>query len=170
MRLLNPPPSNLPAQAPRLPVAPTLPRRATAVTTPVQPFAATHEPGLLDRAVNWAKGLFSSVKSRPVRLVSGPSDPFGGGAPTVTVQSGDSLGAIARDNLGDAGRWREIFDANRDQISDPNMIFPGQVLKLPGVQAAASRKRQTAQRSVPATLGRGGLGLLAWGAKTLENQ
>lgn len=51
---------------------------------------------------------------------------------TVTVQSGDSLSAIAGRTLGNADRWREIFDLNRDQISDPNQISAGQVLKLPG--------------------------------------
>ena len=33
--------------------------------------------------------------------------------------------------LGNAGRWREIFELNRDVIEDPDEIFPGQVLVLP---------------------------------------
>lgn len=52
-------------------------------------------------------------------------------APTVTVRSGDSLSAIAGRALGDAGRWNEIFELNRDQISNPGLIYAGQVLKLP---------------------------------------
>jgi hypothetical protein len=47
------------------------------------------------------------------------------------VQKGDCLSAIAQAKLGDGNRWREIYDLNRDQISDPNLIYPGQVLKLP---------------------------------------
>jgi predicted chitinase len=48
------------------------------------------------------------------------------------VESGDSLSGIAQKTLGDGERWHEIFDLNRDQIDDPNVIHPGQVLKLPG--------------------------------------
>lgn len=50
---------------------------------------------------------------------------------TYTVARGDSLSKIAKKVLGDANRWREIFDANRDQIANPDLIQPGQVLKLP---------------------------------------
>lgn len=57
--------------------------------------------------------------------------------PTYTVASGDSLSAIAGRTLGNQDRWREIFDLNRDQLSDPNTIFAGQVLKLPGGANAA---------------------------------
>jgi nucleoid-associated protein YgaU len=52
-------------------------------------------------------------------------------ARTYTVVKGDSLSKIAQRLLGDADRWREIHDANRDQIRDPDLIQPGQVLKLP---------------------------------------
>ena len=48
-----------------------------------------------------------------------------------TVQGGDSLCKIAQTNLGDAARWSEIFDLNRGQITDPNLIFKGQNLLLP---------------------------------------
>jgi nucleoid-associated protein YgaU len=47
------------------------------------------------------------------------------------VQPGDALSAIAQDELGDADRWPEIFALNRDVISNPDRIFPGQVLVLP---------------------------------------
>lgn len=47
------------------------------------------------------------------------------------VQPGDSLSKIARDKLGDASRWPEIFELNKDQIKDPNLIYPGQKLRLP---------------------------------------
>lgn len=51
---------------------------------------------------------------------------------TYTVVSGDSLSKIARQFYGSASRWPQIFDANRDQLSDPDLIKPGQVLKIPG--------------------------------------
>ncbi len=47
------------------------------------------------------------------------------------VKSGDSLSKIAKEVLGDAGRWPEIFEANKDQIKDPNLIHVGQELKMP---------------------------------------
>ena len=50
---------------------------------------------------------------------------------TYTVQSGDTLGSIAKRMLGNASSYMEIFNANRDQLSDPNLIKPGQVLKIP---------------------------------------
>lgn len=50
---------------------------------------------------------------------------------TYTVVKGDSLSKIAKQFYGSANRWHEIFDANRDQISNPDLIKPGQVLKIP---------------------------------------
>jgi nucleoid-associated protein YgaU len=45
------------------------------------------------------------------------------------VQSGDTLGSIASD-LGVAGGWEALYAMNRDQVSDPNVIFVGEVLKV----------------------------------------
>jgi nucleoid-associated protein YgaU len=50
---------------------------------------------------------------------------------TYTVKAGDTLSKIAKEKLGDAGAYLEIFNANRDQLSDPDKIKPGQVLKIP---------------------------------------
>lgn len=50
---------------------------------------------------------------------------------TYTVKSGDSLSAIAKKQLGSASRWQEIYNLNKDIISNPNVIYPGQKLKLP---------------------------------------
>jgi len=53
-------------------------------------------------------------------------------AKTYTVDSGDNLSAIARQELGDANRWREIYELNKDTIGDnPDLIQPGMELKLP---------------------------------------
>lgn len=48
-----------------------------------------------------------------------------------TVASGDSLSKIAKRFYGDANSYQKIFDANRDVLSDPDKIQPGQKLKLP---------------------------------------
>jgi LysM repeat protein len=50
---------------------------------------------------------------------------------TYTVKSGDTLGEIAKRELGSANKYMDIFNANRDQLSDPDKIKPGQVLKMP---------------------------------------
>jgi nucleoid-associated protein YgaU len=51
---------------------------------------------------------------------------------TYTVVGGDNLSKIAKKFYGHANRWHEIFQANRDQISNPDLIRVGQVLKIPG--------------------------------------
>jgi nucleoid-associated protein YgaU len=55
----------------------------------------------------------------------------GAGGRSYTVKSGDTLSKIAKEHLGDANAYMKIFDANKDQLSDPDKIKPGQVLKLP---------------------------------------
>jgi LysM repeat protein len=55
----------------------------------------------------------------------------GAGGRTYTVKAGDTLSKIAKEHFGDATAYQKIFDANRDQLSDPDKIKPGQILKLP---------------------------------------
>jgi len=50
---------------------------------------------------------------------------------SVTVQPGATLWAIARDNYGDGVMYVKVFQANRAQIHDPDLIFPGQVFTVP---------------------------------------
>jgi len=47
------------------------------------------------------------------------------------VKPGDTLSHIALEMYGNAGRWREIFEANRDVIKKPNLIRPGWKLRIP---------------------------------------
>lgn len=53
------------------------------------------------------------------------------GERTYTVQPGDTLSRIAKEMLGDANAYMDIFNANKDQLTDPDKIKPGQVLKIP---------------------------------------
>ena len=63
-----------------------------------------------------------------IQVVAAPP----GAAPkTYTVQPGDTLSGIAKHTLGSANAYMKIFDLNKDQLSDPDKIKPGQVLKLP---------------------------------------
>ena len=53
------------------------------------------------------------------------------------VKAGDSLSAIAKQVLGDANRWKEIWEANKEVVPDPNVIRVGQELLIP-VKSTAS--------------------------------
>ena len=50
---------------------------------------------------------------------------------TYTVVAGDSLSKIAKKFYGDGNKWKRIFEANRDTVKNPDLIHPGQVLKIP---------------------------------------
>jgi nucleoid-associated protein YgaU len=52
---------------------------------------------------------------------------------TYTVKAGDTLSKIAKDLLGDPTGYMKIFEMNKDQLTDPDKIKPGQVLKIPGM-------------------------------------
>ena len=58
-------------------------------------------------------------------------DPNAPKVETYTVKSGDTLSKIAKEHLGDANAYMKIFNANKDQLTDPDKIKPGQVLKIP---------------------------------------
>lgn len=53
-------------------------------------------------------------------------------ASPYTVVKGDCLWRIAQSHLGSGVRWSEIYAANRDQIRDPDLIYPDQVFEIPG--------------------------------------
>ena len=83
----------------------------------------------------WEKDVVADIKvSTPAAQ---PASTTGsGGAPpsptvTYTVQPGDTLSAIAKKFLSNANDYMDIFNANRDQLTDPDKIKPGQVLKIP---------------------------------------
>ena len=48
-----------------------------------------------------------------------------------TVESGDTLSAIAQEFYGSAGKYPVIFEANKPMLTDPNKIYPGQKLRIP---------------------------------------
>jgi len=91
--------------------------------------------GIFDRPDDKQKGKkpdFSNVQSGSSSTA--PSPGASGGATmsgTYVVKKGDSLSKIAKQHYGNANEWRKIFEANRDQIEDPDLIQPGQTLKIP---------------------------------------
>ncbi len=63
------------------------------------------------------------------------------GSTFYTVEKGDSLSKIAKHFYGNANRYPEIFEANKPMLSDPDKIYPGQVLRIPGAAAGAGGAR-----------------------------
>ena len=74
---------------------------------------------------------FSNVQSHADTMPGNSGGGGGTGEQTYTVQPGDTLSHIAQRHYGKASHWHAIFAANRDQIDNPDLIHPGQVLKLP---------------------------------------
>jgi nucleoid-associated protein YgaU len=83
------------------------------------------------------KADFSNVQSGQSTTAPPPAPPKPVAPPppkpiTYTVAPGDSLSLIAKKFLGKAGRWTEIYQANKAVIGgNPDLIKPGQVLTLP---------------------------------------
>ena len=64
-------------------------------------------------------------------------EPIPAAAPvTVTVQPGFTLWGIAQDRYGDGVMYVQVFEANKDKIKDPNLIYPGQVFSVPDTAPA----------------------------------
>ncbi|MGH9253810.1 MAG: LysM peptidoglycan-binding domain-containing protein [Vicinamibacterales bacterium] len=88
-----------------------------------------------------ANKIWDAIKTVPswqtevvadIKAVGTGSPTISGQTPsTYTVKSGDTLSKIAKEHLGDGNAYMDIFNANREQLSDPNLIKPGQVLKMP---------------------------------------
>lgn len=47
------------------------------------------------------------------------------------VKKGDNLSSIAKSKYGKESQWTKIYDANKDKVKNPNLIYPGQKLIIP---------------------------------------
>ena len=74
----------------------------------------------------WKNDIVADIK-----VTGGPAAAAPAAAKTYTVKAGDTLGAIAKAHLGNAAAYMKIFELNKDQLTDPDKIKPGQVLRLP---------------------------------------
>jgi nucleoid-associated protein YgaU len=77
---------------------------------------------------DWRNDIVADIQVTGVKEMAAS---VGASTKTYTVKAGDTLSAIAKSQLGNAGAYMKIFEANKDQLSDPDKIKPGQVLKLP---------------------------------------
>jgi nucleoid-associated protein YgaU len=78
------------------------------------------------------KAIDPAYADLTVDLSVDASLPVPAAAPRIhEVVAGDTLSKIAKQVYGDASKYPKIFEANRDQLNDPNLIKPGQKLKIP---------------------------------------
>jgi nucleoid-associated protein YgaU len=77
----------------------------------------------------WQQEVVADI--RATGAPSGTQQPATQGEKTYTVKPGDTLSKIAKETLGDANAYMDIFNANKNVLSDPDKIKPGQVLKIP---------------------------------------
>lgn len=83
---------------------------------------------------NWSQELVADISVNPASSGStsqAATAAVGQTFRTYTVQSGDSLSKISKEVYGDAGEYMKIFEANRNILTDPNKIQPGQTLQIP---------------------------------------
>jgi len=73
-------------------------------------------------------GNVKGVKAVDDKLTSPPAE-----EPTqfYTVKKGDSLSKIAKALMGDGNKWPKLFEANKEVIKNPDLIYPGQQLRIP---------------------------------------
>lgn len=71
-------------------------------------------------------GLTAPAPVEVVEEAEAPPEPV-----FYTIQSGDSLSKIAREVYGNANKWPALFEANREVIKNPDLIYPGQQIRIP---------------------------------------
>ncbi len=110
--------------------------RAESMMADVEAKLKAHQPKLSKAAEAQAKAeslmddLTAKLKARQPK--SAASAAHQDAAPEIyEVQPGDSLSKIAKEVYGDMNRWSDIFEANKDQIENPNLIQIGQKLIIP---------------------------------------
>lgn len=82
----------------------------------------------MEKAVLMAGNVAGVESVDAAGLASPPPDPA---TRYYVVEKGDTLSAIARQFYGNANDYPRIFEANREVIKDPDLIFPGQKIRIP---------------------------------------
>jgi nucleoid-associated protein YgaU len=113
----------------------TLTGRAPDIDTKSRIMAAFNE------AVETKNTINQIAVEQPTPRAAGATPPIGTATPIGTttaaesrlhaVVAGDTLSALAKKYYGDASKYNKIFEANRDQLNDPDKIKVGQKLRIP---------------------------------------
>lgn len=117
--------------------APTANATATTAAAPPSPEEMKKELAALKQQLDsinqQIEQLMKAMDAQPAQPTSKPDPKPAANGGSYKVQTGDYLWKIAKEKLGDAKRWPEIYELNKDAIgSNPNLIYPGLVLKMPG--------------------------------------
>ncbi|MGL4239341.1 LysM peptidoglycan-binding domain-containing protein [Tabrizicola sp.] len=119
------------------PVAATAPDVSAVPEPPVSEEVAADEPGSTE-AVPTPEATTEVAEAPepaevPVEPQADSETVASAAAPvTITVQPGFTLWGIAQEAMGDGVMYVQVFEANRDKIKDPDLIYPGQVFSMPG--------------------------------------
>lgn len=125
------------------PAQPAMPE-ATAPAQTLEPEAA-EAPAALDQSTETAAAPDAPAQDASAPDASAPDAPAAAQADavaaapasvTVTVQPGFTLWGIAQDRYGDGVFYVQVFEANREKIKDPDLIYPGQVFSVPDTATA----------------------------------
>ncbi len=88
--------------------------------------ARSKEPASVTAPADAGNATTPEVAATPAAPVVQPESRF------YTIQKGDTLWKIAATALGKGARYPEIYEANREVILDPDKIYPGQKIRIPG--------------------------------------
>ena len=78
-----------------------------------------------------SSGVATPFKREAAAVLAAASASSDSPLKAITVQKGNTLWAIARDRYGEGELYVRVFEANRDYIRNPDLIYPGQVFTLP---------------------------------------
>ncbi|HEY6919213.1 MAG TPA: Ig-like domain-containing protein, partial [Tabrizicola sp.] len=98
------------------------------------PEPAAPEPAAPESTAPETRTIQTAAADPAATQEPAPQQPAAEPAPapvTVTVQPGFTLWGIAQDRYGDGVMYVQVFEANKDKIKDPNLIYPGQVFSVP---------------------------------------
>ena len=88
--------------------------------------------GNLERATDVIARVESPfLREAPEALKAAREEAAAAPVQAVTVQPGNTLWAIARERYGEGIAYVRVFEANRDTIRDPDLIYPGQIFTIP---------------------------------------
>ncbi len=115
------------------PAAPAEPAAAEPVMAAdvEQPQVATSETDAATTAPAGIDGAVTTAAAATEAPASDTAPAASAGPITITVQPGFTLWAIAKESFGSGIMYVQVYEANKDKIKDPNLIYPGQVLSVP---------------------------------------
>lgn len=103
----------------------------------------------INKQIDLLMKALDAQAAAPTTQTTEPPKPAATGG-THKVETGDYLWKIAKEKLGDAKRWPEIYELNKDVIGDnPNLLYPGMALKLPGDKPTETAVPETPPATPP---------------------